>query len=173
METTQKINVNVKKTVEHSVAGNSEFHFYVDELASDNSMPTYIGRADEKYTFDEMDDAFFDFLERKSHQDGIFIRLVFSMSEVKDGKTSFVLEYGNMKENFVPEDLDEVLVFEFADFGIKVKDGEVTFGASVENGCGRGVHFAEFGSNDGNRQFLSLENPLNKRIIEIMEGMIK
>ena len=173
METTQKINVNVKKTVEQSVAGNSEFHFYVDELAADNSMPTYIGRADEKYTFDEMDDAFFEFLERKSCQDGIFIRLVFSMSEVKDGKTSFILEYGNNKEIFVPEDLDDVLVFEFADFGIRVKDGEVTFGASLENGCGRGVYFAEFGSKEGNRQFLSLENPLNKRIIEIMEGMIK
>lgn len=48
MEKTQKINVNVKKTVEHSVAGNSEFHFYVDELASNNSMPTYMGKADEK-----------------------------------------------------------------------------------------------------------------------------
>ena len=173
MERSQEINVNVKKTVEHSVAGNSEFHFYVDELAADNSMPTYIGKADEKYTFDEMDEAFFEFLERKSHQYGIFIRLVFSTSEVKDGKTSFILEYENRKENFMPENLDKVLVFEFADFGIKVRDGEVTFGASIDDGCGRGVHFAPFGSDAGNREFLSLENPLNKRVIEIMEGMIK
>ena len=173
MERNQKIHVNVKKTVEHSVAGNSEFHFYADELAADNSMPTYIGKADEKYTFDEMDEAFFEFLERKSHQDGIYIRLVFSTSEVKDCETSFILEYGNKRENFIPEDLDNVLVFEFADFGIRVKDGEVTFGASIDDGCGRGVYFAQFGSDAGNREFLSLENPLNKRVIEIMEGMIK
>jgi hypothetical protein len=73
----------------------------------------------------------------------------------------------------MPENLDNVLVFEFADFGIKVRDGEVTFGASIDDGCGRGVHFAPFGSDAGNREFLSLENPLNKRVIEIMEGMIK
>ena len=91
MQTNQEINVNVKKTVEHSVAGNAEFHFYVDELSADNGMPTYVGKADEKYTFDEMDDAFFEFLERKSHQDGIFIRLVFAMSKVENGKTIFVL----------------------------------------------------------------------------------
>lgn len=173
MGNTQKNNVNVKKTVEHSVAGNGEFHFYVDELASDNSMPTYVGKADEKYTFDEMDDEFFEFIERKSRQDGIFIRLVFSMSKVENGKTVFVLEYGDEKEEFVADSTDDMLVFEFADFGIKVKDGNVTFGASVDNGCGKGVYFAEFGSDAGNRQFLSLENPLNRRVIEIMEGMVK
>ena len=134
MEKTQKNNLNVKKTVENSVAGKGEFHFYVDELASDNSMPTYVGKADEKYTFDEMDDGFFEFLERKSHQNGIFIRLVFSMSKVENGKTVFVLEYGNEKEEFVAENTDDMLVFEFADFGVKVKDGKVTYGASIDNG---------------------------------------
>ena len=83
MQKSQEINVNVKETVEHSVAGNREFHFYVDELAADNSMPTYVGKADEKYTYEEMDDDFFEFLERKSHQDGIYVRLVFSMSVEK------------------------------------------------------------------------------------------
>ena len=173
MEITQERKVNVKKTVEHTVSGNNEFHFYVDELAADDIMPTYIGKADEKYTFDEMDEDFFEFLERKSHQNGIYVRLVFSVSEIRDGETVFILEYGDRKEEFQPENLDDVLVYEFADFGIKIRNGKVTFGASVSDGCGREVRFAEFGSDKGNREFLSLENPLNRRVIEIMEGMIK
>lgn len=173
MQKSQEINVNVKKTVEQSVAGNREFHFYVDELAADNSMPTYMGKADEKYTYEEMDDDFFEFLERKSHQDGIYVRLVFSMSVEKKGKTQFQLVYGGEEEYFEPDSFDDVLVFEFADFGVKIKDGKATFGASIDNGCGREVYFAEFCSSDGNREFLSLDNPLNKRVIEIMEEMIK
>ena len=49
MKITRKINLNVKETVERSVSGNSDFHFYVDELSSNNYMPTYSGMADEKY----------------------------------------------------------------------------------------------------------------------------
>ena len=63
METNEKINLNVRKTVENSVAGNEDFHFYVDELTSRDYMPTYAGMADEKYGYDEMDDEFFEFVE--------------------------------------------------------------------------------------------------------------
>lgn len=173
MEASQKRKVNVKKTVEHSVAGNNEFHFYVDELAADNSMPTYVGKADEKYTYEEMDEDFFEFLERKSRQNGIYVRLVFSMSVEKKDKTIFQLVYGGEEEYFEPDSFDDVLVFEFADFGVKIKDGEVTLGASIDNGCGMEIYFAEFGSSDGNREFLSLDNPLNKRVIRIIEEMIR
>ena len=58
MKITRKINLNVKETVERSVSGNSDFHFYVDELSSNNYMPTYSGMADEKYKFDDMDDEY-------------------------------------------------------------------------------------------------------------------
>ena len=34
MEIKRNINLNIKKTVENSVCGNDEFHFYVDELTS-------------------------------------------------------------------------------------------------------------------------------------------
>ena len=47
MKITRKINLNVKETVERSVSGNSDFHFYVDELSSNNYMSTYSGMADE------------------------------------------------------------------------------------------------------------------------------
>lgn len=173
MEITQKIKLNVKKTVEHSVAGNDEFHFFADELNEDNSMPTYIGLADEKYKFKEMNDDFFEFLKKKSSEAGIYIRLVFATTTFTNGETVFKLEYAGQEEEFITDDLDNVLEFEFADFGIKIKDDEVTFGTSIDNGCGRGVYFTEFGSDKGNSEYLSLNNPLNVHVLEIMEGMIK
>ena len=172
MQKSQEINVNVKETVEHSVAGNREFHFYVDELTSNNYMPTYAGRADEKYTFDEMDDGFFEFLTRKAGEDGIYIRLVFACGTQTSEGAVFQLEYGDKTEEFSVKDTDDVLVFEFADFGVKVKNGEVTFGATIDGGCGQTPYFAEFGSGRVSEEFISLENPLNKRVIEIIEGMI-
>ena len=172
MEIRRNINVDVKRTVENSVDGCEEFHFFVDELTSNNYMPTYIGKADEKYTFDKMDDSFFEFLSGKMNEDGIYIRLVYATGNESDGEAVFNLEYGGHKEEFKTSDLDNVLIFEFADFGIKVKGGEVTLGATIEGGCIRTPFFAEFGSTKGNKEFLSLENPLNKHIIKIMEGMI-
>ena len=52
MKTSGKININVPRTVENAVNGRQDFHFYVDELTSENYMPTYAGMADEKYGFD-------------------------------------------------------------------------------------------------------------------------
>jgi hypothetical protein len=168
----RNISVNVKRTVENSVAGNEEFHFYVDELTSNGYMPTYSGQADEKYKFDEMNEEFFEFLNRKANEDGIFIRLVFATASEIDGEAVFELEYGGNKEEFRTKDIDNVLIFEFADFGIKVKGCEVTFGATIEGGCGHTPYFAEFGSDKANEKFILPENPLNKRVLEIMEGMI-
>ena len=172
MEIKKNINLDVKKTVEKSVAGNSDFHFYVDELTSGDYMPTYAGEADEKYTYDEMNDEFFEFLTRKVEGDGIYIRLVYATASEIDGEAVFELEYGGKKEEFRTTDTDRVLVFEFADFGIKVKGNDVTFGATIEDGCRHTPYFAKFGSPKANESFISLENPLNKRIIEIMEAMI-
>ncbi len=173
MQITRKANLNVRKTVENSVCGNDEFHFFVDELTSGNSMPTYAGMADEKYAYDEMGDEFFEFLERKVSEDGIYIRLVYANSLNSSGSEAvFELEYGGKSETFSTGELDDVLVFEFADFGIRVRGSCITFGMTVDGGCAHTPFFAEFGSDRANMQFTSLDNPLNKRIITIMEDMI-
>ncbi len=172
MEIKRNCNIDIKKTVENSVAGNDEFHFYVDELTSNNYMPTYAGNADEKYSFDEMNEEFFEFLSKKAEGDGIYIRLVHASADEIDGVAVFCLEYGGCKRQFRTDELDKVLVFEFADFGIKVKGSEVTLGATIEGGCGHTPYFAEFGSLKANSEFISIDNPLNQFVIKIMEGMI-
>jgi|GEM_PF-1716546 hypothetical protein len=173
METKGNINLNVRKTVENSVAGNEDFHFYVDELTSRDYMPTYAGMADEKYGYDEMDDEFFEFVERKANEDGIYIRLVFATGQMDNDKAVFHLEYGGREREFRTSDVDSVCVFEFADFGVKVKGKEVTFGATIEGGCGHTPYFAEFGSPKASEEFISPDNPLNQLVIEIMKGMIR
>ena len=173
METKGNINLNVRKTVENSVAGNEDFHFYVDELTSRDYMPTYAGMADEKYGYDEMDDEFFEFVERKASEDGIYIRLVFATGQMGNGEAVFHLEYGGREREFRTSDVDNVLVFEFADFGVKVKGKEVTFGATIDGGCGHTPYFAEFGSDKASEEFISVDNPLNQLVIEIMRGMIR
>lgn len=173
MQITRDINVDIRRTVENSVCGSDEFHFFVDELTSANRMPTYQGMADEKYAFDEMNDEFFEFLNAKAAKDGIYIRLVFANgSDENDGEAVFNLEYCDTKETFRTGELDEILVFEFADFGIRIKGSCVTFGATVDGGHGQGIYFAEFGSDKANGEYLSLDNPLNRHVIAIMENMI-
>ena len=172
MEIKRNCKIDIK-TVETSVAGRDEFHFYVDELTSNNYMPTYAGEADEKYSFDEMNEEFFEFLDKKANEDGIYIRLVYATASEINGEAVFELEYGGAKEEFRTNDVDDVLAFEFADFGIKVRGDEITFGATIDGGCGQTPYFAEFGSDRANESFISLENPLNARVLEIMEGMIK
>lgn len=172
MSTTRKINVDLKRTVRNAVGKNEDFHFFVDELSKNDYMPTYAGMADEKYTFKEMDDAFFDFLERKSHENGIYIRLIHATAtDVSDGAV-FNMEYGNTNRTIKITDTSGVLVFEFADFGIKVLDDEVTFGTTVDGGCHHTPYFAEFGSQKGNDEYLSLNNPFNLYVIQLIEEMI-
>ena len=61
---------------------------------------------------------------------------------------------------------------EFADYGIKILNDEVTLGATVDGGCAHTPYFAEFGSSKANDQFLSLDNPLNKYVIDLLLEMI-
>ena len=172
MEIKRNLDLDIKKTVENSVAGKSDFHFHVDELSSGDFMPTYAGMADEKYGFEEMNDEFFEFLNRKAQEEGIYIRLVFVTACEINGEAVFRIEYGSKTEEFRTTDVDNILAFEFADFGIKVKGDEVTFGATVEGGCAQTPYFAEFGSKKSNEKFISPENPLNRRVIKIMEAMM-
>ena len=83
----------------------------------------------------------------------------------------FTLECGNMTKTFKTSS-SEVLVFEFADFGIKVLNDDVTLGTTVDGGCHHTPFFAEFGSDRGNREFLSLDNPLNKFVMDLLLEMI-
>lgn len=170
MKVTRKINLNVSKTVENAVCGRDDFHFYVDELTSDNMMPTYSGNADEKYSFDEMDDSFFEFLKRKSKENGIYIRLIHASGRKTDIGAVFKLECGKKERTFVIHESVGVCVFEFADFGIRVLDDEITFGATVEDGDS--MYFAPFKSGTDD-MFLSAENPLNQLIAASMCELIE
>lgn len=171
MNVSVKINLNVSKTVENAVAGNDDFHFYVDELTADDCMPTYEGKADEKYTFESMDDAFFDYLNRKIKENGIYIRLILATGENTPDGAVFTLECGDTTKTFAT-DSSNVLVFEFADFGIRLRNGEVTLGTTVGGGCDHTPYFAEFGSDKGNEEFLSADNPLNKFVVDLLLDLI-
>lgn len=83
----------------------------------------------------------------------------------------FTLECGDSTMTFETAD-SNVLVFEFADYGIKILNDEVTLGATVDGGCAHMPYFAEFGSSKANDQFLSLDNPLNKYVIDLLLEMI-
>lgn len=172
MSMTRKINVDLKKTVKNAVGKNEDFHFFVDELSKNDYMPTYAGMADEKYTFESMDDAFFEFLERKSHENGIYIRLIHATATRLTDGAAFNIEYGEKNKTVKVTDTSDVLVFDFADFGIKVLNDEVTFGTTVEGGCHHTPYFAGFGSGKGNDEYLSLENPFNLFVIQLIEEMI-
>ena len=171
MNVTRKININVPETVKKAVAGREDFHFYIDELSANDYMPTYAGEADEKYTFESMDDSFFDFLSGKIDENGIYIRLILATGKSTPEGTVFTLECGNTEKTFRTDD-SNVLVFEFADFGIKVFRDEVTLGTTIDGGCGHTPYFAEFGSNKGNREYLSLDNPLNQFVMNLLLEMI-
>ena len=136
MKISEKININVPETVENAISGREDFHFYVDELTSNGYMPTYAGRADEKYSFESMDDSFFEFLDEKIAENGIYIRLILATGEMIPEGARFTLECGKNESTFITDDVSNLLVFEFADFGIRVCRGEVTLGTTVDGGCG-------------------------------------
>lgn len=165
--------INVKETVEKAINNHPEFHFFVDELTADDYMPTYAGIADEKYTYDRMDDEFFGFIERKIAADGLYLRICYLTGDIVDDEAIFTIEIGPDEKTFRTNDLDAVQVVEMADYGIKIKGEEFTFGAAVEGGCGQTPYFAEFGSKRGNETFLSKDNPLNKFLIQLMRDFIK
>ena len=172
MKISRDININVIKTVENAVGTRNDFHFYIDELTSDDCMATYYGIADEKYTFESMDDAFFEFLNRKIAGDGIYIRLILATGEKTSNGAKFTLECGNKVKTFETGDIESILIFDFADFGIKVQKGRITLGTTIEDGCAHVPFFAQFGSKKANETYLSLENPLNRFIIDLLLEMI-
>lgn len=173
MRISGKVNIDVPKTVEKAVNGREDFHFYVDELTSNNYMPTYAGNADEKYAFESMDDEFFEFIERKIHENGIYIRLILATGKTTPDGVSFKLECGGDENTFMTDDDSNVQAFDFADFGIRIRNDEVTLGTTVDGGCGHTPYFARFGSEKGNEKYLSLENPLNRFVVELLWNMIE
>lgn len=168
MEIRRENNINVRKAVEKAINNHQEFHFFVDELSANNSMPTYAGIADEKYTYDEMDDGFFGFIERKIHENGLYLRICYLAGEEISSEAIFVIEMPDKTITFKTNDLDNVQVVEMADYGIKITPQEIVLGATIDGGCGQTPYFAEFGSKKCNETFMSLENPLNKFIISLI-----
>jgi len=165
--------INVKETVKKAINGHPEFHFFVDELTSDDYMPTYAGIADEKYTYEVMDDEFFKFIDRKIASEGIYLRICYLSGEIVDDEAIFTIEIGSDEKVFRTNDIDAVQVVEMADYGIKIKGDAITFGTTVDGGCGQTPYFAEFGSVRGNEIYLSEDNPLNKFIIALMRDFLE
>lgn len=153
MRISRKININVARTVENAVGKRDDFHFYVDELTSDDRMPTYAGEADEKYEFESMDEAFFEFIHRKIEGDGIYLRLILATGEATSNGALFTLECGREIKTFKTGDVEKVLLFDFADFGVKVQKGRAVLGTTIEEGCAHTPYFAEFGSDKETRIF--------------------
>ena len=173
MESIVKDNLNVRDIVERAVNGHPEFHFFVDELTADDYMPTYAGIADEKYTYESMDEGFFDFIERKIASDGVYVRICYLVGEETDGEAIFTIEIAGSEKVFRTNDLESVQVVEMADYGVKIKGNALTLGTTVEGGCSQTPYFAEFGSKRGNEIYLSLDNPLNMFIISLMKEFLE
>ena len=135
--------INVRKTIENTVTVKDELPFYIDELAVNDEMPTYMGMADEKYSFSEMDDEFFDFVERKINENGIYIRLVHIIeTSIKSGCVTLDVEAGSHVETITVE---EEISSQVIDYGIKIKGSEVLLGRSVFD---KRPHFSKIDEND-------------------------
>ncbi|WP_407381018.1 hypothetical protein [Methanobrevibacter sp.] len=120
--------INVRKTIENTVTVADEFPFYVEELSADDEMPTLLGLADEKYTFSEMDDDFFEFVSRKINEHGVYIRLIhISEKCCENGIITFEIESGFQKTIIKTqcEAPDEV-----TDIGIKIHGDEIVIGTT-------------------------------------------
>lgn len=172
MQIIRENNINVTKTVKRAINNHPEFHFFVDELTADDYMPTYAGIADEKYTFDEMNDEFFDFIERKIASQGIYLRICYLTGQLIDGEAVFTLEIDGKEKVFKTNDLDCVHFIDLADYGIKIKGNRIVIGTTVDE-IGQTPYFAEFGSKRGNEKYLSLENPLNRFIVSLIDEFLK
>ena len=135
--------INVRKTIEKSVIVPDEFPFYVEELSASDEMLTLLGLADEKYSFDEMDDAFFDFVSRKINENGIYVRLIHLIEKNSENKfITFEIESGSTKTTIkMPEStLDEV-----TDIGIKIHGDDITIG---KTSYFKKPHFERINEND-------------------------
>ena len=120
--------INVRKTIQNTVTVPDEFPFYVEELTSSGVMPTLLGLADEKYTYSEMDDEFFEFVSRKIRENGIYIRLIHILVRDRDADgITLEIESGSGKTTIKTDfpDLDEV-----TDIGIKICGEKITVGTT-------------------------------------------
>ncbi|SDA57934.1 hypothetical protein [Methanobrevibacter millerae] len=123
--------INIRKTIQTTVTVADEFLFYVEELDASGEMPTLLGLADEKYTFDGMDDEFFEFVERKMNESGIYVRLIHVVEKSCAGSTvTFEVESGLAKSAVVFENPD---LGEVTDIGIRIHGNNVTLGTTVYN----------------------------------------
>jgi hypothetical protein len=129
--------------------------------------------ADEKYTYDEMDDEFFKFIDRKIRENGIYLRICYATSSEINGEAVFEVETAGREYTFTTDNLDNVQIVEMADYGIKIESDRITYGTTVEGGCVHTPYFAEFGSKRGNESYLSLENPFNKFIISLIDEFLE
>lgn len=135
--------INVRKTIENTVTIKDELPFYIDELSANDEMPTYMGMADEKYTFSEMDDDFFDFVNQKINGNGIYIRLVHIIeTSIKSDCVTLNVEAGSLVKTITVE---EEISSQVIDYGIKVKGNEVLLGRSVFD---QRPHFSKIDEND-------------------------
>lgn len=135
--------INVRKTIENTVTIKDELPFYIDELSANDEMPTYMGMADEKYTFSEMDDDFFDFVNQKINDNGIYIRLVHIIeTSIKSDCVTLNVEAGSLVKTITVE---EEISSQVIDYGIKVKGNEVLLGRSVFD---QRPHFSKIDEND-------------------------
>ena len=139
--------INLRKTIENTVTVCDEFPFYVEELNASDEMPTLLGLADEKYSFSEMDDEFFDFVSRKINENGIYIRLIHIIEKSIDQScVTFEIESG-LKKTIIKaqvDDLDEV-----TDIEIKICGSDITVGTT---NFSKRPHFERIDEND----FLSM-----------------
>lgn len=135
--------INVRKTIENTVTVKDELPFYIDELSANDEMPTYMGMADEKYAFSEMDDDFFDFVNQKINDNGIYIRLVHIIeTSIKSDRVTLNVEAGSLVKTITVE---EEISSQVIDYGIKVKGNEVLLGRSVFD---QRPHFSKIDEND-------------------------
>ena len=121
--------INVRKTIENTVTVPDEFPFYVEELTSSDVMPTLLGLADEKYTYSEMDDEFFDFVSRKINENGIYIRLIHIIVKESDADCSTLEIEGGLKKTTIKADICDLE--EVTDIGIKIHGDSVSVGTTV------------------------------------------
>lgn len=120
--------INIRKTIENTVPVLDEFPFYVEELNARDEMPTLLGMADEKYTFGEMNDEFFEFLSRKANENGIYIRLIHVLEKgTKNNHVTFEIESGSSKTTITTQ---HTMPDEITDIGIKVRGDEITIGTT-------------------------------------------
>ena len=135
--------INVRKTIENTVTVKDELPFYIDELSANDEMPTYMGMADEKYAFSEMDDDFFDFVNQKINDNGIYIRLVHIIeTSIKSDRVTLNVEAGSLVKTITVE---EEISSQVIDYGIKVKGNEILLGRSVFD---QRPHFSKIDEND-------------------------